>query len=174
MPTPGLIWRHVTFSTLGTWLPGDPRGFRTRHHKLHSSGDHRNPPPADEHSGLHRWTQQRAASAITFNPTQRQIALDAMTEKTSQHHALAIAVSANHVHALTELPTTPAETRAIVGEWKRIASHALHHDLPGRIWARGCGLKPIADRDHQRRTFHYICRHVDEGAALWRFDQGEK
>ena len=44
MPKPEMIWRHVVISTHGNWLPGDPRGFRTRHHLEHVEGDYRNPP----------------------------------------------------------------------------------------------------------------------------------
>jgi hypothetical protein len=38
-------WYHVTGSTYGAWLPGDPRGFRTRHHRQHVEGDYKDPPP---------------------------------------------------------------------------------------------------------------------------------
>ncbi len=44
---------HVTWSTYGSWLPGDPRGFRTRGHRLHVDGDYRNPPPKGKYTGLH-------------------------------------------------------------------------------------------------------------------------
>jgi hypothetical protein len=30
--------------TYGTWLPGDPKGFRTRHHREHIEGDYKKPP----------------------------------------------------------------------------------------------------------------------------------
>ncbi|HEX3314753.1 MAG TPA: hypothetical protein VHR72_07680 [Gemmataceae bacterium] len=30
-------------STYGSWLPGNPRGFRSRKHRIHSSGDYKNP-----------------------------------------------------------------------------------------------------------------------------------
>src|SRR5262249_17500638 len=51
MPAEGKLWRHVIISTLNSWLPGDPRGFRAVNHKIHSSGDYKNPPPG-EHAGL--------------------------------------------------------------------------------------------------------------------------
>ena len=38
-------WYHCTASTYGTWLRGDPRGWRARHHREHVEGDYRNPPP---------------------------------------------------------------------------------------------------------------------------------
>jgi hypothetical protein len=54
MPKPGMRWRHCVIGTHNSWLPGDPRGFRAIDHKIHSSGDYKNPPPEGEHSGLHR------------------------------------------------------------------------------------------------------------------------
>ena len=38
-------WFHCTTHTYGAWLYGDPRGFRTRHHREHVEGDYKNPPP---------------------------------------------------------------------------------------------------------------------------------
>lgn len=38
-------WCHCMGHTYGTWLPGDPCSFRTRHHRQHIEGDYRNPPP---------------------------------------------------------------------------------------------------------------------------------
>ena len=58
MPTPGKQWRHVVFTTLGSWLPGDPRGFRTREHKVHSSGDYKKPPPNGEHAELFKYSKE--------------------------------------------------------------------------------------------------------------------
>ncbi len=50
-------WFHITFSTYGTWLPGDPRGFRAWKHKLHSSGDYKSRPPQGEHAALQRYAR---------------------------------------------------------------------------------------------------------------------
>ena len=46
-------WYHVMGHTYGTWLPGDPKGFRTRDHREHVEGDYRNPPPKGMYDGLH-------------------------------------------------------------------------------------------------------------------------
>src|SRR5437868_3666075 len=47
-------WYHVMCHTYGTWLPGDPRGFRTRHHREHCDGDYKNPPKPGQ------WEQRHA------------------------------------------------------------------------------------------------------------------
>ncbi len=45
-------WYHIMFHTYGTWLPGDPKGFRTRHHRGHVEGDYKNPPPPGTYDEL--------------------------------------------------------------------------------------------------------------------------
>jgi hypothetical protein len=50
MPLPGMAWRHLVIFTHNSWLPGDPRGFRSQNHKILSSGDYKNPPPPGEHA----------------------------------------------------------------------------------------------------------------------------
>jgi hypothetical protein len=52
-------WRMITISTKRSWLPGDQRGFRNRQHRIHSSGDYKNPPPRWEHEGLRRYNEKR-------------------------------------------------------------------------------------------------------------------
>jgi hypothetical protein len=45
MTQPWNFWYHVGGNTKSTWLHGDRRGFRTRHHREHIEGDYRHPPP---------------------------------------------------------------------------------------------------------------------------------
>jgi hypothetical protein len=51
MAQPGMLWRHVIINTFCTWLHSDERGFRSRKHRIHSSGDYRRRPPKGEHAG---------------------------------------------------------------------------------------------------------------------------
>ena len=46
-------WFHVILGTYGSWLPGDPRGFRTRHHRDHVDGDYKSPPPPGIYEHFH-------------------------------------------------------------------------------------------------------------------------
>lgn len=55
--TPWCDWYHIMGSTFGTWLPGDPKGFRTRHHREHVEGDYKNPPPKGTHDA--RWKRSK-------------------------------------------------------------------------------------------------------------------
>lgn len=171
MPIPGKRWYHVTIGTHNSWLPGDPRGFRSRNHKIHSSGDHRNPPPVGEHAGLHAYSKSISGNARLLPVECREI-VSRKIRKTLENHfvqTLIISVGGMHVHLLAELPSDRKEAKRLIGIGKKSASQALSQQLPGRIWARDCGLKPILDEIHHRNTFQYILRHKEEGAYVWTF-----
>ena len=174
MPRPGHRWIHVTFSTHGAWLPGDRRGWRSRGHKRHSSGDYKSPPPAGEHRGLRDWAKQRRGAAVTLTSRLRPVVGMTIVERLAIEdcRCLVVSVSGMHVHVLAELPESLPEQRAIIGRCKAFASKAIKRDLPGRVWTSGGSFKPIADEAHQRSTFSYIEDHAKEGAWVWTFRDG--
>ncbi len=169
MPTPGKNWFHITLGTLGSWLPGDPRGFRSKTDNIHSSGDHRNPPPPGEHAGLLNYSKQLKPHATLIPMPLRPVIGEAIVNNATQrgHQLAAMSVAAMHVHMLIELPRH--DTAAIIGKVKRHGSIAVTKTMPGRLWAEGCGIKPIKDKAHQVNTFNYILRHQEQGAWVWTF-----
>ncbi len=72
-----------------------------------------------------------------------------------------------HVHMLVKLPRQ--DVAAIIGKIKRCGSLSVTQTMPGRLWAKGCGIKPIKDKTHQINTFNYILRHREQGAWVWTF-----
>ncbi len=163
------VWYHVIWNTLGSWLPGDPRGFRNRDHRIHSSGDYKNPPPAGEHEGLLRYNQKRARAEVTIpyalRPVIGDAARDAMTRRAIEF--VVISVSSEHVHVLGNLPRIYSTSQALVGKVKTIASLAVREQLPGSIWSRGCMLKPITSPGHWASTQNYIANMQERGAYVW-------
>jgi REP element-mobilizing transposase RayT len=164
-------WFHVGWSTFGTWLPGDPRGFRNDQHRIHSSNQYHAIRVPGEHAGLHRY----ARSIMHRDPVHLDpIARERMCATLREHAAalgldpLAIAVSTTHVHLLARLD--PEKLNAEVGALKRRSSHAVRDILPGRIWATRCHPLQIRDREHQQSVFRYIVHHSrKEGASVWTF-----
>src|SRR5262245_43472706 len=50
-------WYHTTVHVYGSWLRGDPRGWRARHHREHVEGDYRNPSPHGKYDKLHEYSK---------------------------------------------------------------------------------------------------------------------
>ena len=172
MSPPGLRWFHITFGTHGSWLPGDPRGFRSRNTKNFSSGDHRNPPPSKEHEGLLRHSKKLTPSVVTIPKPLLPIVGNAIGHYIQQYsyRVNAVCVASRHVHLLAELPVQ--NTTAEVGKIKRYASFAIRDQMNGRVWATGCGVKPIHDKAHQVNAFNYILQHRGQRCWVWSFREG--
>lgn len=175
MPRPGLTWRHVILSTRRSWLHGDERGFRSREHRIHSSGDYKNPPPVGEHALLLKYQQGRAKGCAVKVPKhlRRDVALALLKAVLlAGYQVLVIAVSQKHAHLLVELPKARRKVKRIVGKWKSARSPALRKALPGSIWSEGGKYKPVQSRQHLRAAFKYIRDEQGAGASVWTFEQG--
>ena len=169
MPSNREKWFHVTFSTYGSWLPGDPRGFRTWKHTENVEGDYKNPPPAGAHSEtLERSRRLMKRPAVTLSRKQRAIAGLALYEMLTHQGAtvVAIAVSGTHVHIVVKLLDEFA--RELIGRAKKHAAHELRREgVLGGAWAKRCRPMPIKDRQHQLKAIAYVRRHAREGAWVW-------
>lgn len=169
MPRPGLRWRLITINALGSWLHGDPRGFRSRDHRIHSSGDYRNPPPQGEHAGLHAHRKKSGIKPVRLSVELRPIVGRALvaTLAADGWHVLAASVSSDHAHILIELPDDVRTIKAIIGDAKRISSRAIKAWIAGSVWSAGCDYEPIKDESHQRNAFNYIL--TKQGSDSWRW-----
>jgi len=167
MPKPGMLWRHVVINARRTWLHGDPRGFRSRQHRIHSSGDYKKPPPKGEHEDLHRYHVGRSGKEITFDlETRKQIGI-ALREhfRSDGHRTVVLAVGKVHAHVLVELPQSRSVVKQIVGRAKRKSSRAVKSKLPGSIWADGGSFEIVSSPEHFRKAEDYIL--YDQGPWAW-------
>ncbi len=167
-------WYHVTGGTHGSWLPGDPRGWRARHHREHVDGDYKNPPPKGKYDALHASSQGALRDPpVRLNPSQRRVALEAIVEKLKALgvEVIAASVDAVHYHVLGRF--AGGAVRGPVGQAKGVSSRLLgKHGLAGAVWAKRCRPLPVRDRSHQVNVFHYIRGHVEKGACVWTFREG--
>ena len=167
-------WYHVTTNTYGTWLPGDPRGWRSRDHKKHVDGDYRNPPPKGADAGLYDHAKRQMKQAPVFLTTdQRRVAGQAMVEMLVHQRleVIVLSLDAVHCHFLAKFPSRSGG--AIVGRAKKHAYFALHGaGHVGKLWSRSCQMLPITDRQHQVNTCNYIRDHQEVGAWVWTSKEG--
>jgi REP element-mobilizing transposase RayT len=165
-------WYHCICHTYASWLYGDSRGFRSRHHREHVEGDYKNPPPPGRYAKqLERSIKLLKQPPVTIQHVLREVVGMAMVEKLLEYEAqlLALSVSSNHVHLLAKMPPGPIP-RLWVGYAKRNATFQLKEiDWHGKLWAKRSDINPIQDRPHQLNTYQYILRHSNEGAWVWDF-----
>ena len=181
-------WYHCMSNTFGTWLPGDPRGFRTRKHREHVEGDYKSPPPKGKYDQRHEFAKNSTSrEAVILAPDARKIACEAIRVALIDFHkieAIAIAVSGMHLHLLARFPSAQEPTdeirglrasdpvRHFVGIAKKESAKSLTNAglvKPGGVWAKRGKIVPIKDRRHQVNVFNYILDHEQEGAAVWSF-----
>jgi REP element-mobilizing transposase RayT len=175
MPKAWNNWYHVTVHTYGSWLRGDPRGWRARHHREHVEGDYKKPPAAGVYDRLHA----RSQTLMKRDPVQiahklRGIVVISVVEKLQEDgvQIIVAAVDSSHLHLLARFDDH--RPKHWVGRAKKNASHVLRQqslrDEEGGLWAKHSYAAPIVDRRHQVKTFQYILAHAQRGAAVWRFD----
>lgn len=160
-------WAHIIINTHGSWLPGEPSGFRNRDHRIHSSGNVDHLPPPGEHAGLLRYSHSRARDAVFITAPARMPIAEALAEKLHElnFRVRIIAVSASHAHILADVG--PDDAKPLVGKIKQAASHRVRAVLPGKVWSDGCHVERVLDEQRYRNTVDYIAAHKDEGAAIW-------
>lgn len=189
-------WYHAMASTYGSWLPGDPRGFRTRRHREHVEGDYKSPPAPRRYETRHADARRRLKRpTVVLGAVQRQIVLDEFRATLVDHDVsvIAIAVAATHLHVLAQFPARPAKptfierglrrtsaiddpVRHLMGIAKQWSAKRLvreGHVASGPIWGKRGKIVPIRDRRHQINVFNYVAQHAEEGAEVWTFRKAQ-
>jgi REP element-mobilizing transposase RayT len=162
-------WYHITLSTHNSWLPGDPRGWRSWQHKTHSSGHHRAPPPTGEHQIILDNSRKIAGDTIKFprslHPIIGQSIVDYLCAK--DYQLLALAVAKTHVHLQIHMPSDQIKIK--MGYCKRHISYAIRKQMPGQLWSRGIGIVQIESKTHQHAVYRYILKHREHSAWVWSY-----
>lgn len=175
MPLPGRAWFHVMWHTYATWLPGDKRGFRDRDHRIHSSGDYKNPPPAGEHAGLHEYAKRVSDDEVVLSTSElRREVCDALiaTANGMELRLLAITVCRVHVHLVIELPSDDEARHAALTKLKTDASRRVTNKPASRLWARLWKCVYIADESHREDEFHYVRDRQGPYTCTWTAREG--
>ncbi len=188
-------WYHAVGSTYGTWLRGDPRGFRTFQHRQHVEGDYRHPPPPGVFAPIFEISKTSLRHPpVRLTIAQRQWTCLAMVDKFEQDkvEVLALAIMSNHFHLEARFPLLTTDQRRrcaasllrdgrdpaprhFIGRARKHASFVLRDQglKPGSpVWGVRPKMDPNRDRQHQVNIVRYIQGHVEEGGAVYLFDRG--
>ena len=162
-------WFHCMFNTYGTC--GDPRGFRTRHHREHVDGDYKNPPPNGKYDKLYKQSKRLMnRESVHIASDRQQFVLDEVCGKLVLLGVQIIAaiLDDHHLHLLARFEDR--QPRRWIGMAKKHASH-MCRGFPdyqaGGLWGKRCECLPIERQSHQRETFFYLLEHHLRGATVW-------
>jgi len=170
-------WYHCTIHTYGTWLRGDPRGWRSRHRREHVDGDYNHPPPKGKYDALYEYSKSlMKRDPVRIERELRQFILDAFVEKLL-HNKIETSIASldsTHLHVLIQCPDH--DPRIQVGIAKQYATAQLKaHGLavglnltPAQgLWQKRSHPEPITSPFHFNRSLDYIHQHSNRAAAIW-------
>jgi hypothetical protein len=164
-------WYHCMGHTYGTWLPGEEKGFRTRHHREHVEGDYKNPPPRGKYDGLKRQAQLlMKRQPIFLEPAQAALVVRLLVESL-QRRGIEVAIASVdrvHFHILAKIPD--GRHRHWLGVAKKESSHYAKEaglGCEGGLWAVRTKAIPCTGRGHQVGAGKYIFDHREAGAHLF-------
>jgi len=139
----------ITWTTYGTWLQGDKRGF-VENGKTYEA----NQSIADSNK------QDLSTNPVRLSKTHRAITAKAIFEKAGRldQKILALTVCSNHVHLVAEYVPTPIGR--IVSHYKNSAQAALRKaGLAGRIWTKGFDKRYCFDEQALKSRIDYVNSH---------------
>jgi len=158
--------------TYGTWLPGDPRGFRDRSHRIHSSGDYKHPPPRGEHTNLHAFNRQQYHGEVVLRTAAQRLKVrDALVGALldTEANPLIVAICRVHVHWIAELPVERDAFEKLIKRAKIESSKAIEHKSNGRGWARGHTNVLIKTPAQRTSCYFYVRGHQGKNASVWTY-----
>lgn len=135
----------VTWTTYGTWLQGDKRGY-VKNGIIYRGNE--------KFQSANRTLQK--SPVVKLNSLQKQIVENAITKGAEKlgDKILAIAVCSNHVHILFGASTVSIDK--IVHRYKYAATRALG---AGRIWSKGFDKRYCFTDDEVTVKIKYINTH---------------
>ncbi|MEA2710974.1 MAG: hypothetical protein QOF78_3575 [Phycisphaerales bacterium] len=129
-------WLHCNGSTYGTWLRGDPRGWRSRRHREDCDGDYKHPPPKGKFDKEFKQSKDSMKrEGVELSVAARRVACRAMVQALQFHHVevLALCVGKKGWHALIRCPKKTRDGKTIEQMLKSHAEKSLGIAIP-RLW----------------------------------------
>jgi len=140
----------VTWTTYGTWLQGDAKGFV-------ADGEVRGENIALKKSNV----EKLRGMAVRLDRREKEIVRNAIIEaaKKFEQKILAIAVYSNHIHIVCEYVDVPINV--IVGYYKNAGRVALQKSgFEGRVWTRGYDKRFCFDEKELKARIKYVNEHT--------------
>jgi REP element-mobilizing transposase RayT len=155
----------LTWTTHGTWLPGDERGFVSRiplpdgSHQL--PNEFNTPRPSGSRSLEASARQRMSGDTVVLTAAQATLAAEVFADSAQRHSIRLIvgAVMPTHVHLVTNC-TIPGSDQ--LRYFKGASSKRLSDSFgrpSGRWWTKSGSTKIKFDKVEQRRAVEYVLQH---------------
>ncbi len=140
----------LTWTTYGTWLQGDERGYVKDGKTL---GGDRVLMEANKRS--------QAGRTVHLSAKQKRVVHNAILREGALlgQRILALAVCSNHVHLVAEYITKPVGD--VVAIYKAAGRKALNDlGIKGKVWTKGFDKRFCFDRESMQERIDYVNRHA--------------
>jgi REP element-mobilizing transposase RayT len=140
----------ITWTTYGTWLQGDERGYVKKGQTLAAN------------EALEQTNKKlQSQNAVRLSKAQQQIVRTAITKQAQLqgHHMYALVVQSNHVHVVIKY--SPEPISRIVAHYKnaaRVALKVMGHS--GKLWTKGYDKRFCFDKEALEQRIKYVERHT--------------
>lgn len=168
------MWHLVTVNTYGTWLPGDPRGFQTRHHRTHVAPPRRYATDNEvydpqEFVELHERSETHLnGDEIKLTPAQVRIVVSCFRGHLAEMRFACLAMTMDFWHGHLVVSCAPDDLKTTVAKLKGRASRMLgKQGLPGRVWSKRFHARKLKDENAVRAAVQYVARHANARAVTW-------
>ncbi len=175
---PDRYW-FLTWTTYGTWLPGDDRGFVSNIDRGDGKGHRLNIPgtePASKIRGLEIMAREKMAGPPVYLNLEQATALLDQFRETANYRGwelIAIAIMRNHVHIVVGVPGDP-EPETILGNLKSYGSRRLNREFGKREsdtwWTEGGSRRRLKTESNVLAAIAYV-RDQEYPLVVWIADQ---
>lgn len=171
-------WWLVTWTTYGTWLPGDPRGYCTWRERVYVPPPARYAKPGEEvydrtkHATKHQVALHATEEAVRLARAQMQIVQDAIVEDVAEMPITPAIMSVGHSHIHLLAQFGGLKIRKAVGRLKSAATRKLREDgfRAKRGWTKGCDMKSKTNAKAFENAYRYVRRHREQGCLVYEWD----
>jgi len=141
----------ITFTTYGTWLQGDKRGYT-------EDGEELEPNHLLEEANKQLLTKE----SVVLTKKQRNMIEEAIYAKAEEigQKIFALSVCSNHTHIVIDYTTK--DLGLIARYYKMAGQTALRKDgFEGRLWAKGFDKRFCFNYGSLKRRINYVNEHND-------------
>jgi len=175
--TGGILDRHwlLTWTTYGTWLPGDQRGFVGDTRDEAGAKQLHNVPgtPVDSNMPLLKAHARRIMRGppiyLARDPAQALLDQFGETARYRGWLLLAVGIMANHIHLVVGVPGDP-DPSDLLGDFKSYGSRALSRrwgkPISNTWWTESGSKRKLRDEQAVRSAIQYV-RHQEYPLVIW-------